>query len=116
MDLIVFPTQALFLVSALFYGLTLSPWGQLIDPVAYLGDAQCAPLLLPEKLESTPRAIEVFLGDRLEHLLGELHMSVFVFVVRVSGWYILIIAIVSGGGLYLQQKHMQAISKQEQPT
>lgn len=47
----------------------------------YLGDAQRPPFLLPQELERAPRTVEVIFGDDLQHLLGELHVAILVFVV-----------------------------------
>ena len=51
---------------------------------AYLGDTETSPFLLPQQFQRTASAVKVLLGNGLEHLLGELHVSVFVVVVRVS--------------------------------
>lgn len=52
-------------------------------PPQALRDAQASPLVFPQQLERASGAVEVVLGDRLEHLLGELHVAVFVVVVIV---------------------------------
>jgi hypothetical protein len=51
---------------------------------SYLSDPQCSPLLFPEQLECASSAIEVVFGDDLQHLLGQLDVSVLEVVVRVS--------------------------------
>lgn len=52
-------------------------------PAQTLGDAEPSPLILPQQLERASRSVEVVLGDGLEHLLGQLHVAVFVVVVVV---------------------------------
>lgn len=76
MDLVVLPSQTLFPSQHVCCSLYLSH--------AYLCDAQCPPFLLPEQLQCASRAVEVVLWDSLQHLLRQLHMAVFVCVVRVS--------------------------------
>lgn len=49
----------------------------------YLCDAQRSPLLLPQQLQCASRAVKVVLGNDLEHLLRELHVTVFILFVRV---------------------------------
>lgn len=53
-------------------------------PAQTLRDAQTPPLVFPQQLERASRAVEVVLGDGLEHLLGKLHVAVLVVVVVVS--------------------------------
>jgi hypothetical protein len=57
--------------------------GLWLDMLLYLCDAERSPFLLPQQLQSASRAVEVILGDHLEHLLGKLHVTVLVNVVRV---------------------------------
>lgn len=47
----------------------------------YLSDTHRAPLILPQQFQSALGCVVVFFRDRLEHSLGKLHVSVFVFVV-----------------------------------
>ena len=51
---------------------------------AYLGDAQSAPFLLPEKLQSIVSRVEVVFWDDLEHWFWKLHMSILILVVGIS--------------------------------
>jgi hypothetical protein len=60
------------------------PLCHLPNGMSYLGDAERSPFLLPQQLQCVPRGVEVVLGDDLEHLLGELHVTVLVRVVGVS--------------------------------
>lgn len=53
-------------------------------PAQALRDAQPPPLLLPQQLERAALAVEVVARDHLEHVLGQLHVAVFVVVVGVS--------------------------------
>lgn len=63
-------------------------WLRLVDlvvlPAQTLCDAQTSPLVFPQQLESASCAVEVVFGDSLEHLLGQLDVTVFVVVVVVS--------------------------------
>lgn len=51
----------------------------------YLGDSQCSPFVLPQQLQRASRTVKVLLWYRLQHLLGQLHVSVLEVVVRISG-------------------------------
>ena len=51
---------------------------------AYLGDAERAPLFLPQQLQGASAAVKVLLGYGLEHLLRELDVTVLVLLVRIS--------------------------------
>lgn len=55
------------------------------DLYRYLSDSKAAPFLLPEQFQSSFGSIEIFLGDLLEHVLGQLHVSVLVLVVGIPG-------------------------------
>ena len=50
----------------------------------YLGNTQCAPLVLPQKLQGALGRVMVILGDGLKHGLGKLHMTVFVYTVGIA--------------------------------
>jgi hypothetical protein len=50
----------------------------------YLRNAERPPLLLPQQLQGASR-VEVVFGDDFEHLLRELHVTVLVLVVGISG-------------------------------
>jgi hypothetical protein len=52
-------------------------------PAQTLRDAQTSPLVFPQQLQGASRAVEVVLGDGLEHRLGELDVAVFVLVIVV---------------------------------
>lgn len=53
-------------------------------PPQTLCDAQSSPLVFPQQLQCASGAIEVVLGYRLEHLLGQLNVTVLVMVVVIS--------------------------------
>lgn len=53
-------------------------------PPQTLCDAQSSPLVFPQQLQCASGAIEVVLGYRLEHLLGQLNVTVLVVVVVIS--------------------------------
>lgn len=53
-------------------------------PPQTLCDAQSSPLVFPQQLQCASGAIEVVLGYRLEHLLGQLNVTVLVMVVIIS--------------------------------
>lgn len=55
----------------------------IVLPAQTLCDAQTSPLVFPKQLEGAARAVEVVLGNGFEHLLGQLHVAVFVVVVVV---------------------------------
>lgn len=61
---------------------------RLVDLVVFpsqtLSNSQSSPLVLPQQLEGASRTVKVFLGYRLEHLLGQLDVSVLEVVVGVS--------------------------------
>jgi hypothetical protein len=52
-------------------------------PAQTLRDPKASPLVLPQQLQGASRAVEVVLGDGLEHRLGELDVAVFVVVIVV---------------------------------
>ena len=52
-------------------------------PAQTLCDAQTSPLVFPQQLEGASRAVKVVLGDGLEHLLGELNVTVLVVIIVV---------------------------------
>ena len=52
-------------------------------PAQTLCDAQASPLVFPQQLEGASRAVKVVLGDGLEHLLGELNVTVLVVIIVV---------------------------------
>ena len=55
-----------------------------LDAILYLCDSERSPFLLPQQLQCASRAVEVIFGNDLEHLLGKLHVTVLIHVVRVS--------------------------------
>lgn len=78
MDLVMLPSQ------------TLSNRQHLVDGKlrripSYLSYAKATPFLLPEQFQSSFGSIKVFLGDLLEHVLGQLHVSVLVLAVGIPG-------------------------------
>ena len=77
MHFVVFPTKALLKVTLC----GLAEWIQ----VLYLSDAKSTPFLFPKKLQCVVVGIKVFFRYDLQHRLRELDMSVFVFIVRISG-------------------------------
>lgn len=52
-------------------------------PAQTLCDAQTSPLVFPQQLEGASRAVKVVLGNGLEHLLGELNVTVLVVIIVV---------------------------------
>jgi hypothetical protein len=52
-------------------------------PAQTLCDTQTSPLVFPQQLEGASRAVEVVLGNGLEHLLGELDVAVLVVIIVV---------------------------------
>jgi len=52
-------------------------------PAQTLRDPKASPLVLPQQLQGASRAVEVVLGNCLEHRLGELDVAVFVVVIVV---------------------------------
>jgi hypothetical protein len=52
-------------------------------PAQTLCDAQASPLVFPKQLEGAARAVEVVFGNGLEHLLGQLYVTVLVVVIVV---------------------------------
>lgn len=90
-DLVVFPSQAL--VFRLANNLDARLAGR-----TNLCNAERAPLVLPQQLQCSFFGILVVLGDRLEHGLGKLHVTVFVFAVFVSrSWLATVVAGVRAG-------------------
>lgn len=52
--------------------------------VSYLSDAHSSPFILPKQLQRSFRRVMIILWDGFEHSFGKLHVTVFVFAVRVS--------------------------------
>lgn len=76
MNLVVFPSQALSIVSA-FEQVHKVPM------YTYLSDAKRPPFFFPKQLQCALRAIKIIMWDLLEHILGKLDMSVFELVIGV---------------------------------
>lgn len=53
-------------------------------PPQALCNTQSSPFLLPKQFQSPLGAVEVVCGDLFEHVLWELHMAIFEFVIVVS--------------------------------
>lgn len=82
MHLVVLPAEALFSCQIELFVVARTQ-------IAYLSNAKSSPFFLPQQLECASRAVKVLLGYHLEHLLGELYMSVLVVVVRVSSKWLI---------------------------
>ena len=49
----------------------------------HLSDTHSSPFIFPEKLQGAFGLVMVIRGDHLEHGLGQLHMAIFIFRVRI---------------------------------
>ena len=67
-------------------------------PAQTLCDAQTSPFVFPQQLEGASRAVKVVLGDGLEHLLGELDVTVLVVIVVVPARTHVIVSVRSSTG------------------
>src|SRR3569833_1834992 len=78
-DLVVLPAKALRVTVSMYasaHRTTLQ--------ATHLCDAHGSPFVLPEKLQGSFRRVVVLFGDRLEHRLWKLDVSILILVVRVS--------------------------------
>lgn len=78
--LVMLPSQALRAL------LELEPVHILKLCSTYLCNTQSSPFLLPKQFQSPLGAVKVVCGDFFEHILWELHMAIFEFVIVVSIW------------------------------